>query len=360
MQRGGDNNVAMTFGQGHTCGTAPERVPARMKAHVASMAQRYPQCFRAASVPGAPPAAPPPRPPPAPVVPVPVPSPPPRAVPVPSPSPPPPKPADAGTWANPIVVDKLPFLGAELSVSLAAAPAGAAGGSCCTPPTALRRMTRHRHRGASRLAPPVRADSCRRPTAAAPRRPPPATSSPPTARWRCTGERSWLEAGRKLPRNGLLRPQRHLLAPHALQRPARRHTLPAIRPCRTRNCPTPPTCSWFSGGLAGGNLTVSACANINPGGDAVVTVLSSPNAAGGPWACVGGDDGARRRAGPRAVGFGRPPGTLPSWLPLPRRNVPPMQRFTLACDPLGGPPRPCRHVRLCVQTAAACPAARSP
>lgn len=52
-------------------------------------------------------------------------------------------------------------------------------------------------------------------------------------------------------------------------------------------------CSWFSGGLAGGNLTVSSCANINPGGDAVVTVLSSPNAAGGPWACVGGDDGAR-------------------------------------------------------------------
>jgi hypothetical protein len=47
---------------------------------------------------------------------------------------------------------------------------------------------------------------------------------------------------------------------------------------------------WFSGPLSGGSLVASSCANINSGGDAVVTLLSSPNAAGGPWTCLGGDD----------------------------------------------------------------------
>lgn len=126
MARGGDNNVAMTFGAGHTCGTAPERVPMRMKSHVSQMASRYPACFRSATAPAAPPASPPPKPTPVPSPPavpvVPVPS-PPAVVPVPSPSPPPPRAAGAGTWANPILVDKLPYLGAELSVSAHSSPA---------------------------------------------------------------------------------------------------------------------------------------------------------------------------------------------------------------------------------------------
>lgn len=29
---------------------------------------------------------------------------------------------------------------------------------------------------------------------------------------------------------------------------------------------------------------------IAPGGDAVITLLSSPNPAGGPWTCLGGDE----------------------------------------------------------------------
>ncbi|KAI7842084.1 hypothetical protein COHA_004279 [Chlorella ohadii] len=47
---------------------------------------------------------------------------------------------------------------------------------------------------------------------------------------------------------------------------------------------------WFSGPLNGGSLVASSCGNINSGGDAVITLLSSPNAAGGPWTCLGGDD----------------------------------------------------------------------
>lgn len=47
---------------------------------------------------------------------------------------------------------------------------------------------------------------------------------------------------------------------------------------------------WFSGPLSGGSLVASTCNNINTGGDAVVTLLSSPNAAGGPWTCLGGDE----------------------------------------------------------------------
>ena len=50
---------------------------------------------------------------------------------------------------------------------------------------------------------------------------------------------------------------------------------------------------WFSGDSAPGSLTVSSCGYTN--GDPCISVLSSPNAAGGPWACVGGQDGARRR-----------------------------------------------------------------
>lgn len=93
------------------CGIAPERVPERMKSHVASMASRYPQCFKSAAAPAAPTPSPPPQ-----VVPSPppkaVPSPPPKAV----PSPPPPKAASQGSWGSPIPIDKLPFLGEELRV----------------------------------------------------------------------------------------------------------------------------------------------------------------------------------------------------------------------------------------------------
>jgi hypothetical protein len=45
-QRGGSyGNIAMTFGQGHTCGTLPGREADRMSAHVAARAATYPTCF---------------------------------------------------------------------------------------------------------------------------------------------------------------------------------------------------------------------------------------------------------------------------------------------------------------------------
>ena len=47
---------------------------------------------------------------------------------------------------------------------------------------------------------------------------------------------------------------------------------------------------WFSGPAAGGALVASACGSTSPGGDAVVTALSSSNPAGGPWTCLGGDE----------------------------------------------------------------------
>jgi len=47
QQSGGYGNMAMTFGEGHTCGTAPEREAARMTAHVVSRATSYPTCFSA-------------------------------------------------------------------------------------------------------------------------------------------------------------------------------------------------------------------------------------------------------------------------------------------------------------------------
>ncbi|HLF57178.1 MAG TPA: M12 family metallo-peptidase, partial [Thermoanaerobaculia bacterium] len=42
---GGYSNQAMTFGEGHTCGTLPGRAPDRMSAHVVSRASSYPDCF---------------------------------------------------------------------------------------------------------------------------------------------------------------------------------------------------------------------------------------------------------------------------------------------------------------------------
>jgi cysteine-rich repeat protein len=45
---GGYGNIAMTFGEGHTCGTLPGREADRMQAHVASRANTYPSCFATA------------------------------------------------------------------------------------------------------------------------------------------------------------------------------------------------------------------------------------------------------------------------------------------------------------------------
>lgn len=45
QRSGGYGNIAMTFGQGQTCGTNPEREAARMAAHVASQAATYAACF---------------------------------------------------------------------------------------------------------------------------------------------------------------------------------------------------------------------------------------------------------------------------------------------------------------------------
>lgn len=40
---GGNNNVAMTFGQGHTCGDLPSRVANKMRGNAAAKAAAYPQ-----------------------------------------------------------------------------------------------------------------------------------------------------------------------------------------------------------------------------------------------------------------------------------------------------------------------------
>lgn len=37
----------------------------------------------------------------------------------------------------------------------------------------------------------------------------------------------------------------------------------------------------------GARLTASSCGLVSPGADAVVSVLASPNAANGPWSCIG-------------------------------------------------------------------------
>ena len=46
---GGYANIAMTFGQGHPCGTLPDRVPAQMRAHVVQRAAAFPTCLAAAT-----------------------------------------------------------------------------------------------------------------------------------------------------------------------------------------------------------------------------------------------------------------------------------------------------------------------
>jgi hypothetical protein len=45
LRSGGYGNIAMTFGENHTCGTQPAREATRMAAHVASKAATYPTCF---------------------------------------------------------------------------------------------------------------------------------------------------------------------------------------------------------------------------------------------------------------------------------------------------------------------------
>ncbi|MFN2425147.1 MAG: M12 family metallo-peptidase [Candidatus Binatia bacterium] len=45
LRSGGYGNMAMTFGEDHTCGTAPARAADRMSAHVVSRANSYPTCF---------------------------------------------------------------------------------------------------------------------------------------------------------------------------------------------------------------------------------------------------------------------------------------------------------------------------
>jgi cysteine-rich repeat protein len=42
---GGYGNIAMTFGEGHSCGTLPRREADRMQAHVVSRAASFPSCF---------------------------------------------------------------------------------------------------------------------------------------------------------------------------------------------------------------------------------------------------------------------------------------------------------------------------
>ena len=64
---GGYGAIALTFGRGHTCGTAPERVANQIRDSVANRATQYPDCFVAGSLsfkppPPSPPAAPPPPP----------------------------------------------------------------------------------------------------------------------------------------------------------------------------------------------------------------------------------------------------------------------------------------------------------
>ena len=65
----GYSEVALTFGRGHTCGTAPERVANQIRDSVAARAAAYPECFRAGSL-----VPPPPRPPPPPAAPPPPPA----------------------------------------------------------------------------------------------------------------------------------------------------------------------------------------------------------------------------------------------------------------------------------------------
>lgn len=45
QRSGGYDNIAMTFGEGHTCGTLPGREAARMTSHAASQAAAVPACF---------------------------------------------------------------------------------------------------------------------------------------------------------------------------------------------------------------------------------------------------------------------------------------------------------------------------
>ena len=47
QQPGGYGNIAMTFGEGHTCGVLPDREAAQMTSHVVSRANAYPNCFSA-------------------------------------------------------------------------------------------------------------------------------------------------------------------------------------------------------------------------------------------------------------------------------------------------------------------------
>ena len=42
---GGMSNIALTLGEGHPYGVAPERVPSRMMDHVVSRASFYPGCL---------------------------------------------------------------------------------------------------------------------------------------------------------------------------------------------------------------------------------------------------------------------------------------------------------------------------
>jgi hypothetical protein len=47
QRSGGYGNIAMTFGENHTCGTLPGREATRMASHVTSRANSYPTCFAA-------------------------------------------------------------------------------------------------------------------------------------------------------------------------------------------------------------------------------------------------------------------------------------------------------------------------
>jgi hypothetical protein len=46
---GGYGNIAMTFGQAHTCGVEPDRVSAQMRNHVVQRAGQFPSCLAAAA-----------------------------------------------------------------------------------------------------------------------------------------------------------------------------------------------------------------------------------------------------------------------------------------------------------------------
>jgi hypothetical protein len=60
FQPGAYGNIAMTFGEGHTCGVLPWRQADRMSAHVANRAAAVPACFADAGTPPPPPPACPP------------------------------------------------------------------------------------------------------------------------------------------------------------------------------------------------------------------------------------------------------------------------------------------------------------